>query len=580
MSNLSVGARRKVVGAAITLGLLLSTSTAALAVGEWPADPFTGRDSAVVGAVPNGYANNGEPANAAQVAFNSAARTGTAAPVGGAAPTVGSLYAAAVQQPATAGVVAHQASPVAAPIQQPATVLGPVQLAAVAGVPVQQAQPVAATQQPAAPTYQPAQQAAAPAAGLAPLVRYDSAIQPSVSCSSLVAGDCCDDSCLTDDPCCGGIIESCCSVGRNGARYWFGADYLLWQLSGSDLPPLVTASPAGTPIANAGRLFDPSTSILVGNETVSDGWRSGYRLYGGLALGECGCWALTGDYFDAGRDSWGRAIGPDTGLIIGRPFYNTETGTQDIQLIENPNELSGRVGVSAAEDFQGAGVALQACLAECCEPCGGRKWTLLGLVGYRYYQHDSVLAINEDLTVLPGTTTPLIPGTTIMLNDTFAARNVFNGGEIGLQSRVQRQDLWLDALAAVAIGNNSRSVSVSGSTTNTVPSVGSATSAGGLLTSEVTNIGVYKDDRAAVIPRFRLGLGYQLTDHWAAKAGYNVIIWDDVAQAAEHLPPGLAVDPRNLPPVSAGGGPDPAFPGIQSSLVLAHGFDFGVEFTY
>ena len=59
-----------------------------------------------------------------------------------------------------------------------------------------------------------------------------------------------------------------------------------------------------------------------------------------------------------------------------------------------------------------------------------------------------------------------------------------------------------------------------------------------------------------------------------------MILWGDVARAASHLPPGLAVDPRNLPPVQGGGGPDPAFPGITGSDLVAHGFDFGVDFTY
>jgi hypothetical protein len=62
--------------------------------------------------------------------------------------------------------------------------------------------------------------------------------------------------------------------------------------------------------------------------------------------------------------------------------------------------------------------------------------------------------------------------------------------------------------------------------------------------------------------------------------GYNVIIWNDVARAASHLPPGLQVDPRNLPPVQAGGGSEPEFPGIKGSQLLAHGLDLGVMFAF
>ncbi|MCA9238400.1 MAG: BBP7 family outer membrane beta-barrel protein [Planctomycetales bacterium] len=375
------------------------------------------------------------------------------------------------------------------------------------------------------------------------------------------------------DTICGAMNDCCCEI---GPRAWFSAEYLLWQVSGVDVPALVTSSPAGTPLNQAGRLDDPSTTVLAGNDTILDGWRSGYALSGGVALDPCGRVAIIGDYFNAGRDSYRYGAGPDTGAIIARPFYNTQAGAQDVELVDVPNELSGRVDITGHTDFQGAGAALMANLWNCCDSCSDRSSGLWVLGGYRYYQHDSRLNIVENLLVLPGTTTPLVPGTSILLSDQFTARNVFHGGEFGLQGRVQREEWWIDGLAAIAVGNNTRTVTVSGSTTNTVPGVGTSTAAGGLLTSSVTNIGRYEDSKTTVIPRFRLGAGVQLTEHLAARVGYNVIIWDDVAQAAAHLPPGLAVDPRNLPPVQAGGGPDPAFPGIQSSTVVAHGFDFGL----
>ena len=200
--------------------------------------------------------------------------------------------------------------------------------------------------------------------------------------------------------------------------------------------------------------------------------------------------------------------------------------------------------------------------------------------GYRYYNYDSQLAITENLTVLPNTSQPLVPGTTFLVQDQFRAENEFHGGEIGFEGRHTNSWWWIDGMAKIAIGGQRRTVTVAGQTVNTVPNVGSATNQGGLLTSERTNIGEYKDTRAIVIPHFRLGLGGQLTNNFSLHAGYNVILWDGVARAADHLPPGLEVDQRNLPPIISGGGPEPIFPGIQGSSLLAQGWDFGVEFTY
>ncbi len=379
--------------------------------------------------------------------------------------------------------------------------------------------------------------------------------------------------------------EVCCTsstmVNREVERIWVGIEYLAWQLDGSRLPPLVTASPAGTPLNQAGRLDDPSTVILAGNEIVGDGWRDGYRIRGGFWLDNCRTWAIGFDYFDAGGDGYDYLSDSPPGLIVGRPFFNTQLGEDDVELVSVPNELDGSVRVHANSDFRGAGAAMHQLLWCCGDPdscCPSQN--LMFLVGYRHYQFNSGLSINEDLTVLPGTTTPLVPGTNILVEDRFSARNEFHGGELGLQGRVKQSWWWVDGLAKLAIGNMHRSVAVDGSTVNTVPGGGQAEFVGGLLTSELTNIGVYSDNKTVVIPEFRLGVGFQITQRVSAKAGYNVIIWNEVAHAAAHLPPGLAVDPRNLPPTQAGGGPEPEFPGIRGSNLVAHGIDVGLEFTY
>jgi len=365
-----------------------------------------------------------------------------------------------------------------------------------------------------------------------------------------------------------------------GEAFWVYADYLYWQVDGVGVPALVTASPVGTPLATAGALGAPTTAIIAGGDEINDDWRSGYRIGGGFWLDRCAGLAVIGDYFHAGRDSDGFSRGPEDGQIIARPFFNAQTGAPDAQLVNVPGELGGRVDVRAFTDFQGAGIGLSQILCASCDPCTGNMANLAVIGGYRYYKHDSVLTIAEDLTVLPGTTAPLVPGTTFDILDRFSARNEFHGGELGLQGRIERDAWFFDGLAAVAVGGNRRVVIVDGQTTTTVPGGGTTTAAGGLLTSEATNIGRYSDTDTSVIPRFRVGIGAYLTENLSIRTGYNVIILDDFVEAASHLPPGLAVDPRNLPPIQAGGGPDPRFPGLVGSTVVAHGLDFGLMLTF
>jgi hypothetical protein len=377
-----------------------------------------------------------------------------------------------------------------------------------------------------------------------------------------------------------GIVGTSCSTASAqdlyGDRGWIGVEYLRWQTSGSDLPPLVTFGPDGDP--DAGELGDPDTDILFGDETVGDDWRNGYRIYGGVWLDDCHCCALVADYFDLDND-FGFLQGDEPGTTITRPFFNAETGEPDTQLVSVPDELSGTVEVSGGDDFSGAGIAIQHPAWRCCDPCGAvSSLSLLG--GYRHYSYDSDLVITENLLVLPNTMTPLVPGTTIFLQDEFHVQNEFHGGEIGIQGVTQPSWWWIDGLAKFALGSHRRVVTIDGQTITNVPGGGTATAAGGLLTSEVTNIGEYADQTLAIIPQFRLGVGGHIWKGISLRAGYNLIIWNGVATAGQQLPPGLEVDPRNLPPVQPGGGPEPEFRSITGSHFVAHGLDLAVQWAF
>jgi len=366
---------------------------------------------------------------------------------------------------------------------------------------------------------------------------------------------------------------------------WIGGEYLGWWLSGDDLPPLVTDSPATTPIDQAGTLGNPTTRILSGNETVGDDWRHGFRVFGGVWLDCCHNWALSGDYFHTGDNDYHFRAESDPNRIVTRPFFNSQTGQPDAELVSVPNQLDGTVEVAWDDTFQGAGIALNHCAWRCCTPgcspcdCGTSR-SLNCILGYRWYQYDSDLGITENLLVLPETSTPLVPGTQIFVEDRFHVRNDFHGAEIGLSGCYQRSWFWIDGMAKLALGSNQRTVRINGQTVNTVPQDGTSQFLGGLLTSEATNIGRYEDHQFIGIPEFRVGIGALLTRGISARIGYNIIIWDDVVTVSSALPPNLAVDPRNLPPVEGGGGIHPSFEGIRGSTFVAHGFTAGLEWAF
>ena len=85
-------------------------------------------------------------------------------------------------------------------------------------------------------------------------------------------------------------------------RIWLRADYLMWWTNGTKLPPLVTTSPAGTPVAQAGVL--PAATILYGNQTIGNDGRGGVRTTMGMWLDYCHVWNVEFDYFMLGERSF------------------------------------------------------------------------------------------------------------------------------------------------------------------------------------------------------------------------------------------------------------------------------------
>ena len=66
------------------------------------------------------------------------------------------------------------------------------------------------------------------------------------------------------------------------------------------------------------------------------------------------------------------------------------------------------------------------------------------------------------------------------------------------------------------------------------------------------------------MPQLGLELGYQLSCHWRAYIGYDLLYWGIVAKAADQID--LNLDPRNFPPSTQRGLPFPQFPGKTDSF--------------
>jgi hypothetical protein len=150
---------------------------------------------------------------------------------------------------------------------------------------------------------------------------------------------------------------------------------------------------------------------------------------------------------------------------------------------------------------------------------------------------------------------------------------------LGFRGEVRRGAWVLRGLADVAVGDNHEVVDVNGATTVSVPGAGPpVTNPGGLLALP-SNIGHQSRDRVAVIPEFGLQVGYQLTAHLRAYAGYTFLYWGEVARAGNQVD--LTVDPNLLPPVMQPvSGPLRPAAQLENTSFWAQGIDLGLEFLF
>jgi hypothetical protein len=372
-------------------------------------------------------------------------------------------------------------------------------------------------------------------------------------------------------------------------KYWLRADYLAWWTNGTKLPPLVTTSPDGTPVGQAGVLGAPGTTVFFGDAIVGDDMRSGFHTTLGMWLDCCHKWDVEFDYLSLGerRNSFNMF---STGFpILARPFFNVQDNAQASELVAFPGTVQGTVTADAKSYFQGAGVTFSRNLCSCdsccdtCDPCeqegcsgaSGCLPLLFGcrtdlLVGFRYYNLADFVGVTENLMI---TAEGLQQGTTFAINDNFRTSNDFYGSEIGLRTQIYRGRWSFELLGKIAMGNNHQTITINGQTAITPVGGPTTTYDAGILAGP-TNSGVYQRDTFTVIPQVGLEVGFQLSCHWRSYIGYDLLYWGTVARAADQID--LNLDPRNFPPVTAQGLPFPQFPGKTDSF-WAQGLHLGLE---
>jgi hypothetical protein len=356
-------------------------------------------------------------------------------------------------------------------------------------------------------------------------------------------GSCVDGVSCTDPSCTDG------TGGDPGRRHcwdlWGSAEVLLWWMKGTDLPPIVGTSPAGT-------IHDDAAVVgTAGYQTLYGGDISGRDLQAGGRI-TLGTW-LDGTHnagigvrfyaLDGTSEHFDRAT--DGSTILGRPFYNVGLGREDALLIGFPGEVTGNVHAKFTNNLMGTDAYFRIMLER------SRLRRLDVISGYQFLRMDDDLRVSSTSDVIDPNS--LIFGARINVFDRFRGTNEFHGAVVGLQGVMGRGNWSLTTLGKVGLGNNHQQVIIEGSRDTSFPPGPVTTTSGGLL-AQPSNIGIHTRDRFCFIPELTCNLAYHITPTFSAHVGYNIIWMSDVVVSGDQIDrrvnlsqvPGPVVGP-NLP---------------------------------
>ena len=361
---------------------------------------------------------------------------------------------------------------------------------------------------------------------------------------------------------------SCCGVLARPPS-WGQLDFLLWWRSPYHLPPLVTSSPVGTPVDQAGQLNQPTTTRLLGGHSLANGPNAGGRIDFGYWLDTHQQLGIGGSFLALGQSHLEFATDSSTHAILTRPFNNVSAGQAplaDALLIAFPDESTGRVDVRGSSRLMVAEGYLR------------QSWyddvvTNIDLVaGYQFSRIDESLLITSQSTI-SSTSNLRPPGTTLDVRDSFVTRNEFHGGLIGFLTDWRFHCLTVTGSVKVGLGNMRQRAAISGQTV-IGDSVTSFTDPQGLLARN-TNHGSHQRNVFTVVPQFGLRSAYAVSDGFDVTLGYSLILWSHVLQPANQIDSDLAVNLSD--PLSGESRPEFTF---KSNDYWVQGMTLGVRWSY
>lgn len=370
------------------------------------------------------------------------------------------------------------------------------------------------------------------------------------------------------------------SLGSTGAypgnELYLRGEALLWWYKGGPVPTLGTQGVPGA----------ASSVAAIGDNRFENKPFGGGRLMGGYWFDDDHCWGIEGGFFVLGQNSQTQSISSLGQTVLALPFTNVGPG--GVGTIGPPFPIAGPVfpginNVGAMQlkydsRFYGYEANLRGFW------CRGPSGFIDCLVGFRGLDLNDNLdfsAVTSGITI-PGNPAVFAGSTQRAIADQFSTQNRFYGGQIGTVMEY-RHGCWVfDLTAKLALGVTRETVSISGSTTDSVFG-GATTSLPTGFYAQASNIGRYSKDVFAVVPELGMTAGYQITPRLRGFVGYNILYWSRVARPGQQI--NTLINNTQIPGFQQGMLPGPGTPpaptfAFHQDSFWAQGLTFGLEWRF
>lgn len=307
-------------------------------------------------------------------------------------------------------------------------------------------------------------------------------------------------------------------------RLWVEGDYLGWVTKGTTVPALATTSPGLPALNQAGVIGQAGTTVLYGDETIHDTWRSGGRF-------NFGYW-FTPEHIG----------GLETHMlwVDGRSIRYLAS-SDDVPIIAHPIEAGGQndrilvsyPGVQDGSTFTRSDMGLfslealwrRMLVADC-----NCRIDFVG--GYRFMRLFDRLRTDDAFLSLDAAS-GYAPDTLVERTDFFESKNDFHGGDFGLVCRWWNCCWALQLTGKVALGATHTQTTVDGETATELNGTRTVTT-GGILAQQ-TNIGLFNQQQFAAVGEFGVRVEYACTPWLRLAGGYDLFWCSSVARVPDSI---------------------------------------------